>query len=334
MTELYRIYGGLGSPYSMKMRALMRYRRLPHVWHQIRASDGEVMRKVKVPVIPIIQFPGGSWHNDSTPMIFALEKLQAARSVLPDDPAQRFLAMLLEDMADEWGTKLMFHYRWFRARDQEQMSEWLAYDRSGGGGRSTVRAYAKTFRDRQVGRMALVGCTEANQPLIEESGRRVLAAFEAHVPSEYFFFGTRPSLAEFGWFGQLSQLSVDPTPNDLLRATAPFTLRWIMQMDDMSGIEGEWRKAGEHPAIIEQLLGLAGEIYFPFLLANAAAASRGQETFTFEALGLPFTQGVFKYQVKCLEALRGAYRALAPSVREELDPLLGRTGCKKPLAAA
>ena len=334
MTEPYRVYGGLGSPYSMKMRALMRYRRLPHVWHQVRASDSQVMQNVKVPVIPVIQYPDGSWHNDSTPMILELEKLHAARSVLPEDPADRFLATVLEDMADEWGTKLMFHYRWFRARDQEQMSEWLAYDRSGGGGRTAVRGYAKALRDRQVGRMALVGCTEANQPLIEESGRRILAALEAHVPREYFFFGTRPSLAEFGWFGQLSQLIVDPSPNDVLRATAPFTVRWIMQMDDMSGIEGEWRNGEERQPVVEELLRLAGEIYFPFLLANAAAAAKGRESLTFEALGLPFTQGVFKYQVKCLEALRGAYRSLAPKVREDIDPLLERAGCRAPLAAA
>jgi glutathione S-transferase len=331
MTELYRIYGGLGSPYSMKMRALMRYRRLPHVWRQVRASDSEVMRNVKVPVIPVIEFPDGSWQNDSTPMIFELEKQHTERSVLPENPADRFLATLLEDMADEWGTKLMFHYRWFRARDQEQMSEWLAYDRSGGGGRASVRGYAKALRERQVGRMGLVGCTDANQPLIEESGRRIVAAFEAHVPGEYFFFGTRPSLAEFGWFGQLSQLIVDPTPNDLFRATAPFTVRWVMQMDDMSGIEGEWRSGGERAAIVERLLRLAGEIYFPFLRANAAAAAKGAETFTFEALGLSYTQGVFKYQVRCLEALRAAYRALSPNVREEIDSILVRTGCKNAL---
>jgi hypothetical protein len=104
-----------------------------------------------------------------------------------------------------------------------------------------------------------------------------------------------------------------------------------MQMDDMSGIEGEWRKGRERPAIIEQLLRIAGEIYFPFLIANAAAAAKGAEALTFEALGLPFTQGVFKYQVKCLDALRAAYHALSPNVREELDPLLARTGCRNAL---
>ena len=67
-------------------------------------------------------------------------------------------------------------------------------------------------------------------------------------------------------------------------------------------------------------------------VANAEAASKGAETFSFEALGMPYTQGTFKYQVRCLESLRAAYRALAPNVRAQLDGLLEKTGCKKPLA--
>jgi glutathione S-transferase len=332
---VYRILGSLGSPYSMKIRAIMRYRRLPHIWIQTQDAHNAERAMVKVPVIPVVQYLDGSYHNDSTPMIHDLEKLHPRqRSIIPDDPADAFLAALLEDMADEWGTKFMFHYRWFRERDQKQMSEWLAFDRFAGGGCEQVMSYANSFRDRQVQRMAIVGCTPANQPMIETTCARLLNILETHLIEQAYFFGSRPSLAEFSWFGQLSQLIVDPTPNDLLRATAPFTTRWIMQMDDASGVEGEWRGDGRMPGAVRELLRLAGDVYFPFLLANAAALARGAHTFTFTAQNMTYEQGVFKYQARCLEALRGAYHALGSDARARIEPLLRETGCFQPLTAA
>ncbi len=146
---MYTIYGGLGSPYSMKMRALARYRRLPHVWVQLGEANAYVYQHVKAKVIPILRYPDGSWHNDSTPMIFDLERLHPGeRSVVPDDEAQAFVAFLLEDMADEWGTKAMFHYRWFRERDQQQMSRWIVFDGMIGRGRDKILDTAGAFRDR------------------------------------------------------------------------------------------------------------------------------------------------------------------------------------------
>ena len=329
--SVYAIHGGLGSPYSMKMRAILRYRRLPHVWKQ--ADSGEnIFQHVKAPVIPVIRFPDGSWHNDSTPMIFELERRHEERSIVPVDPAQAFLAYLLEDFADEWGTKAMFHYRWFRERDQKQMSEWLAFDRLKGKGRDTILKAAKAFRDRQVGRMPIVGCTPENAPIIEESARRIMALFEAHVTEEMFLFGSRPSLADFGWLGQLSQLAVDPTPQDMMRADYPFTLRWLANLDDASGLEGEWRDPdAPHPAAVVGLLKLVGEIYFPFLLANAEAVSNGAETFSAKLLGQTYTQGAFKYQVKCLAELRGAFATLDLDLKKKLAALLDEAGCLKPL---
>lgn len=331
----YRIFGGLGSPYSMKMRAILRYRRLPHVWVQLNDRNAYEIANVKPAVIPVIKFPDGQLHNDSTPMIFALERLHPhARSILPDDEGQAFLACLLEDMADEWGTKMMFHYRWFRERDQKQMSSWLAFDRLAGRGEETIARHADNFAARQIGRMRIVGCTAKNQPLIEESARRVLALLEAHVTNEPYLFGSRPSLADFAWMGQLSQLAVDPTPADLMRATAPFTFRWLAQLDDASGVEGEWRdpSAPLSPAV-KGLLAMAGAVYFPFLLANSEAFARGEETFSFSALGMEYEQGTFKYQVKCLAGLRARYAALSPAARDRLDPVLSQADCLDVLSA-
>jgi glutathione S-transferase len=324
----YTIYGGLGSPYSMKMRAILRYRRLPYVWRQMEMGDDKVFKNVKAPVIPVIRYPDESWHNDSTPMIFDLEMCEAGRSIVPDDPGQAFLAFLLEDFADEWGTKAMFHYRWYRERDQKQMSEWLAFDRLKGRGRKTVLDAAEIFRKRQVGRMAIVGCTPENAAAIEESADRILALFEAHVTEEAYLFGTRPSLADFGWMGQLSQLATDPTPQEMMRAKYPFTYRWLANLDDASGVEGAWRPADAPlPPAVTGLLKLAGAVYFPFLLANAEAVETGKETFSVTLLGRPYAQGAFKYQARCLAELRAAYARLAPDVRAQIDPILSESGC-------
>jgi glutathione S-transferase len=322
--SVYTIYGGLGSPYSMKLRAVMRYRRLPHVWRQMQMGDERVFKHVKAPVIPVVQFMDGAWHNDSTPMIFALERLHAERSVLPKDPACAFLAYLLEDFADEWGTKAMFHYRWFRERDQKQMSEWLAFDRLRAPGRAAVIGAAATFRERQVGRMPIVGCTPENAPIIEESTRRILAVFEAFVTEQPYLFGSRPSLADFGWFGQMSQLAVDPTPQDMMRAEFPFAFRWVQELDDASGVEGEWSGVS---GAVKDLLKLAGEVYFPFLLANARAVAADKETFSVELLGRAYSQSAFKYQAKCLSELRAAYARLGGAA----DALLAEAGCLEAL---
>lgn len=326
---MYVINGALGSPYSMKMRALMRYRRITHIWNHGAAAQAS-QSKVRAPVIPVIEYPDGSFHNDSTPVLYDLEKRHAERSVVPLDPAQAFIAHLLEDFADEWLTKAMFGYRWLEDVDQIQMSRWLAYDSFKGGGLEQIDAYSKQFRERQVGRMALVGCTRENFPLIEASTRAVLDALEEHVVHEHYLFGSQPSLAELGIYGQLSQLGVDPTAQTMMRADYPYSFRWLAHIDDMSGIDGEW-DAPDAPfkPIIGKLLEQVGAIYVPFLLANMAALEAGADTFSFEAMGKPYSQGTFKYQAKCLADLRSRYAALDSTARVKIDPILEEYGCLK-----
>ncbi len=325
---MYIIHGALGSPYSMKMRALMRYRRITHIWHHGGDVQQLAAAKVKAPVIPVIEYPDGSFHNDSTPVLYDLEARHGDRHVVPADPAQAFIAHLLEDFADEWLTKAMFGYRWLEEVDQVQMSRWLSFDAMKGGGLQQSQTQAETFRGRQVGRMGIVGCTRENFPLIESSTRAVLQALEDHVVDAHFLFGTRPSLAELGIYGQISQLGVDPTAQDMMRADYPYTFRWLAHIDDMSGIEGAWDAAdAPFKPVVGKLLAQLGSVYVPFLLANSAAMEAGEDSFHIEVNGLPYSQGTFKYQVKCLADLRARYAGLDTAARTKLDPLLQDKGC-------
>ena len=99
------------------------------------------------------------------------------------------------------------------------------------------------FAERQVGRRALVGCTD--DALMRHTLAETCAILEQHFDSGGgpFLFGSRPSIAEFGLFGQLSQLAIDSTPAEWLSAHAPRTRAWVSNFEDLSGVEGEWDTA-------------------------------------------------------------------------------------------
>jgi glutathione S-transferase len=320
---MYRLHGVLGSPYSMKMRALLRYRRIPHIWVQDFSERQALFGRVKAPVIPLLEYPDGRVANDSTLLTRDLEARHPERGVIPPDPATAFLAFLIEDFADEWVTKAMFAYRWLRPEDQAQMARWLMFDSMPGQGSARQEAMAQQFRDRQVGRMALVGCTAENDPLIVASTRRLLDILDDHVSDGMFLFGSRPSEAEFALFGQLSQLGTDPTAQAMMRRDFPLAYRWLGHVDDLSGLEGEWDGAG---AMVGPIIHLIGDVYLPFLAGNARAVANNAESFAFEALGYSYSQPPFRYQAKCLLALRTDYAALDRDARAKIAPLLLESG--------
>ncbi|WP_370235060.1 MULTISPECIES: glutathione S-transferase family protein [Henriciella] len=318
---IYKVHGALGSPYSMKVRAALRAKQLPHRWVPMTADIREgILSKVKAPVIPVVQTPQGDWVNDSTPFLLGLE--DKGRSLLPEGAVQRFACLLLEDMADEWTMKAMFHYRWAYAEDAEWCANWLMYDSLPKAGRETVEKAAATIRERQISRMALVGCTPQTAPIIEASFARVTGHLEAMAlgPTN-FLFGDRPSLADLAFYGQAKVMSYDPTPMAQMRRDTPYFYRWLDLADDASGVEGDWTDGLSHP--VKSLLAIAGETYLPFLKANADALAAGAETFTVTLEGQPYSQGVFKYQVRCLEALKAAWAELNAKDQGTLSDLIG-----------
>jgi glutathione S-transferase len=328
MTKPYVLHGLNPSPYSVKMRAILRYRRLPFIWSGIGNARDVAVAANLPPVIPVLVFPDGRVMNDSTPLAYALEREHADRSIVPDDAAQAYLSDLLEDFGDEWVTKLMFHYRWYYAADRAFAQDWVVTSRDPVMAPAERQAAMKTFNDRQVGRMAMVGCTEQNRPILEDSYRFILDALAAHFRSTPFLFGSRPSLADFGLFGQLQILAADPTPMAEMRARAVDVYCWLLRLDDASGVDGAWADPAQPLAQpVMDLLRHCGATYLPFLAANLKARQDGREEVALDIQGRPYAQAPFRYQAKCFDALRKKLAALPPDARKRLDPVLEETGC-------
>lgn len=343
MSDRYRLYGVLASPYAAKLRALLRYRRIPFDWMPASfdwAPDFQLVRPelqdVQPRIIPIVWYPQSrSFHTDSTFIALDLEQhLPRARSVIPADPGLAFLSSLLDDFGDEWGVKIAFQYRWGNERDRNLTNRAVMAELLGGGvPQATIRHASEQFRDRQVSRMPLVGATPLNAAAIEASYVRVLDAMAALRERQAYLFGSRPSLGDFGLFGALFTCRNDPTPGEIMRERSPGTLDWIYALDEASGVEGDWiADAAALPPPVVELLGVVGDFYLPFLEANAAAYEKGQKMVELELQGMPYRQGTFRYQVKCLHWLRGQWQALDAASRQRIQPLLEQSGCLRVLA--
>src|SRR5215217_7539005 len=325
--ERYRLIGSTASPYAIKLRALLRYRRIPFDWVIMTKALRKATEHLRPNLIPVVQYPDGSFRGETTTLAYDLEARHRERSVIPEDSAVAFICDLLEDLADEWAVKPLFLYRWWDPEDQGYVSRWAAEEWSVSDAEPGSSEEIEDFRRRQISRMPVLGATAENKPLLEQSYHRILGAFEPHVGMNKYLFGSRPSLADFAWFGQLSEMATDPTPMRIMRKLAPKTDVWVRRLDDASGVEGVWwpreRALG---GWAEALLKIAADLYLPFLAANAEAFAKGLERLEINVWGLPYALAPFKYQVKCLLQLREKFAALDTGDRIAVKPVLERTG--------
>ena len=334
--------GQYGSPYTLKMRAVLRYRQIPFRW-MLRDSKWDDLPAPPVPIIPIIAYPNESGDGygditvDSSPQIMRLEGEHESRSVVPTDPALAFIDMLIEDFGDEWVTKMMYHYRWTYHADITKAGKLLPLSRDLQLDSDQAQQGYDFVTKRQISRRALVGSTDWNTPLIEDSYRQVLGIMQARFARGDFMLGDRPGRGDFGLYGQLTQLARwDPTSMAVAVDVAPKVVNWVERMDDLSWLPVESDAAGGgwmsiddlDPATID-LLAECGRTYAPFLVANAQALQSGADEVVCEIDGREYRQAPFGYQGKCLGWLREAYAALSDADRGRVDAVLDGTGCEQ-----
>ncbi len=337
--ERLRLIGGTASPYTRKMLALLRYRRIPYsiTWGDpAGVLDTMGLDKPKPTLHPTFLFEGPDGKPeptcDSSPIIRRLEAMYPGRSVLPSDPALAFLDYLIEDFGDEWCTKYMFHYRWYPAEDADNAGTLLPFSMGTTLPEEPHKEFKKVFSERQIGRLYVVGSNDKTAAAIDASYRRYLAAMEAHLMRQPFMLGNRPGAGDFAMFGQLTQLvGFDPTPRAIAHEVSPRTVAWVNRMEDLCGLEpteDDWADIDDIPDTLKALLHEIGRVYVPALLANARAKEAGEKTWEAQVGGTNWTQQTFPYQAKCLRWIREEYNALSQGDQARVHRVLSGTGCE------
>jgi glutathione S-transferase len=342
--EAITLQGIHGSPYTRKMLAVLRFRRMPYRfivnWPQNpdAPGNGENRRhlpKPKVPLLPTVYLPDENGKleavTDTTPIIRRLESHLSTRSVLPSSPVLAFLNYVLEDYADEWLTRCMFHYRWHFEADIKKAGRilplYVRVDQSP----DMLDAQTEEFTRRQVDRLHVVGSNQTTASTIEASYERYLRLLESHLQDFPFLFGNRPASADFAMMGQLTCLThFDPTPMRLCEGIAPRVYAWVERLEDLSGYEvteQDWLTGPDRlPDTVIALLAEVARTHMPQLLANAQALIEKRATFTTEIDGRDWTQPSFPYQLKCLRWTRDEFRSLSSANQASARTILEAAG--------
>ncbi len=330
MTAPFKLYGAELSPYSVKVRSYLRFKGIEFEWlARTNARQEEFARYAKLPLVPVLVDAEDNAVQDSTPMIEALEREFPEPSIVPGDASLAFVAALLEDYADEWLNKAMFHYRWSYPADQESASRRIVdmiFD-----GAEAPEGMADSVRTRMVGRLHHVGSSPETAPVIEGSFTRLVALLERLLGSRKYLFGGRPSLADFGLAGQLAQLLSDPTPGAVLRAQAPKLVAWIERMENPRD-EGAFVSLD---AVSDDLAALLREevasAYLTWMAANAQAVADDASGVAVEIAGVTFSQKPQRYAAKALAELKRKRAAVDDA---GLAALLGQAGVDAYLATS
>ncbi|MEH6409997.1 MAG: glutathione S-transferase family protein [Hyphomonas sp.] len=330
MTD-YRLFGADTSPYSLKVRAFLRYKGLAFDWiSRSRANEADFQANAQqVATVPLLISPSRPASQDSTAMLAALEADHPEPSAVPDDPACAVLALMLEDYGDEWLNKCMFQQRWGQSPDREAAALRVLTQLYDGKLPRARKAPQTQIAERMAARLPLVGAEAENWETLENSWRRFAGLLNDHLKDHLFLFGGRPTVADFAIAAQFQQMLLDPTPARWLEDRAPFLVAWCEHMEDPHA-GGPF----EYLATLGKTLAplFAEELsltYLPWASANAASASRNKKRFSATLGDGIFEQSTQRYAARSFQSVRAAVAKSADNT--PLQDFLEATGAKKHL---
>ncbi len=335
MQKMIKVIGGQESYFTGKLEAYLRakgipYQNIPFTMERLQ----EAATHTGVFQIPQVACPDGTWLVDTTMIIDYFDRLYPEPRTSPIDPAANFIALLLEDYADEWLWRTAMHYRWSFTNSAELLSSWLSEHMP----ETDVSLAEKkaTWIARQKGIFVDGdGVTSETRAAVESIYHSTLSALEDILQTRDFILGDRPTQADFGFMGPMFRhFFCDPDPARIMRDHAPGVHEWVARMWNMK--PQRFSSAAQIDEIandLDSLLDPVVSAYLPYLAANQDAVIAGEQELSYDALGVGWTEPAKPYRLWCQDQLRRAYEALDGAARARVGDALG-TNAETILSAA
>ncbi len=242
---MVRVFGSRISYYTGKLESYLRFRSIDYALLPTVGHEREILAGAGAVQMPVVQLEDGRWLSDSTPMLAWFDAQQDAPSIYPGDPAMRFVALLLEDYADEWLWRPAMHYRWSYLQDRQHASGVLADELL------THVWWLPRFLKRFVltrrqyrGFVEGDGVDDSTRAHVEHGYLTALDRLEAIFAQRPFVLGRSPTIVDFAFVGPMFRhFGQDPTPAEIMRARAPGVYEWVARMWNL-------RDTGDAPELL------------------------------------------------------------------------------------
>jgi glutathione S-transferase len=330
-----RVYGSEISYFTGKLEAYLRYKEIAYerIAMTPRTFSRTVPKRTGAAQMPAVELSDGRWMTDTTPMIAWLEEQHPDPRVIPTDPLQRFISLLLEDYADEWLWRPAMHYRWSYRADANLLSRRIVDELMGP---VPLPAALKRLFIRSRQRRRFVrgdGVSRTTRAHVERTYLVTLDRLEAILATRPFLLGDRPTLADFGFFASMFRhFGMDPTPATIMRETAPEVYAWVARVWNARASRTRGELVAGVPSDWGPILETIGATHLPQLCANAEAWKAQRKRFDVELQGVRYERlRTSRYRVWCLERLRDHFDALPEATRQAARALLEKHGCWEPL---
>ncbi len=325
------VYGPEVSYFTGKLEAVLRFMELPY--RPVAAGPADLAGPTGVAQVPGMQLADGRWLTDTTPIIAWLDERYPDAAVIPRDPVVAFFSRLLEDYADEWLWRPAMHYRWDYPEGAYHLSRILVDEAAR---HIPLPAFVKRplIRNRQRSLFTKGdGVTPATWNHVEKIYLDSLAQFDAILKTRPYLLGTRPSLADFGFFGPMFRhFAMDPPSARIMRETAPAVFEWVARVWNAQSSVTGGELLVQTPDDWGPILDTIGSGYLPYLCANAEAWKAGRSHFDVDIEDAPYRHiRTAPYRVWCLEELRRHFNALSDPEQATARTRLEAHGCWEPL---